>query len=215
LGRPTGSRNSTYDDKRRSLARAVLPSLLTEDGHRVSMRELAATANVSVPTLRHYFGDRDGVVAAALLSMKEIGEVHLQRAANTKLDLPLEASLLWVLSEFATGWMHGVGQLVTAGILIGANSDTLGPAFVDATLEPTLQSFERRLAAHQERGQLAPDACPRAASLALVCPVILGLLHQVQLRGSTCRALDLDAFLKEHVHRFVRGWGRDDPSLQS
>jgi AcrR family transcriptional regulator len=207
LGRPAGSRNSTYEEKRRSLAKAVFPSLLQENGHRVSMRELAVAAKVSVPTLRHYFGDRDGVVAAALLSMKEVGDTQLQRAANAQLDLPLEASLLWVLSEFVTGWMHGVGQLVTAGLLIGANSDQLGPAFVDATLEPTLQSFEQRLAAHQALGHLAPEACPRAASLALVCPVILGLLHQVQLRGSTCRALDLDAFLKEHVHRFTRGWG--------
>jgi len=189
----------------------VLPSLLKKDGHRASMRELAAAAEVSVPTLRHYFGDRDGVVAAALLTMKEVASYHLARAAQEHTDLPLEASLRWVLMEFVTGWMHGVGQLVTSGILIGANSDQLGPAFVDATLEPTLQSFERRISCHQAQGQIDPEADARAASLALVCPVILGLLHQVQLRGASCRALDITAFVEEHVARFARGWGVSDP----
>jgi len=175
------------------------------------MRELAAAAEVSVPTLRHYFGDRDGVVAAAMMTLKDVANYHLERAATERTDLPVEDSLRWVLLEFATGWIHGVGQLVTAGILIGANSDQLGPAFVDATLEPTLQSFERRIALHQTRGDVDADADPRAAALALVCPVILGLLHQIQLRGNTCRPLDLEDFVTEHVARFVRGWGSTSP----
>lgn len=171
------------------------------------MRELAQTAGVSVPTMRHYFGNRDGVIAAALESLREIGAFHNNRAATENMDLPLEASLRWVVGEFATGWLRGVGQIVTAGILVGANSDRVGPAFIDNTLEPTLQGFERRIQHHQELGHIDPNADARAASLALICPVILGLLHQQQLGGAGCRPLDLDAFLDEHVARFVRGWG--------
>lgn len=206
MGRPTGSRNADYVEKRKSLAMAVMGCLLKPDGHRVSLRELAQTAEVSVPTMRHYFGDRDGVIQAALEAMKDIGAYHNDRAAQQHTDLPLEESLHWVLKEFATGWLRGVGQIVTAGILVGANSDHLGPAFIDGTLEPTLQAFERRILHHQGLGQIDPKADARNASLALVCPVILGLLHQQQLRGATCRELDLDAFLEEHVRRFVRGW---------
>ena len=171
------------------------------------MRELAQTAGVSVPTMRHYFGDRDGVIAAALGTMKDVGRFHQNRAATENLDLPLEESLLWVLKQFAKGWVGGVGQLMTAGILIGANSETLGPAFVEATLEPSLEAFERRIANMQQLSQIQPDADPRVAALALVCPVFMGLLHQIQLRGSTCRELNLDAFMAEHVVRFARGWG--------
>ena len=171
------------------------------------MRQLARAAKVSVPTLRHYFGDRDGVVAAALESMRQVGAYHQERAANQSIDLPLDESLRWVLDEFVTGWMHGVGQLMTAGIVVGVDHDQLGPTFIDATLEPTLQSFERRIEHHQSAGHLDPAADPRIAALALVCPVILGLLHQVQLRGESCRALDLDAFLDEHIARFVRAYG--------
>ncbi len=207
MARPPGSRNADYEQKRLALAEKVVWRVMQIGGHRASMRELAQAAQVSVPTLRHYFTDREGVVAAALATMKDIGKHHLDRAADHHVDQPMEASLRWAVGEFATGWIRGVGQLVTAGIVLGVNNDTLGPAFVDATLEPTLQSFERRLGHHQRAGELDPSADLRAASLALVCPVILGLLHQVQLRGSTCRHLNLETFLDDHVTRFVRGWG--------
>ncbi|NCG19579.1 MAG: hypothetical protein GWP91_11280 [Rhodobacterales bacterium] len=146
------------------------------------MRELA---NVSVPALRHYFGDRDGVIAAAFGTLTTAGAHHQHRAATHNLDLPIAQSLRWVLDEFTTGWIRGVGPLVTAGIIVGANSGTLGPKFIDVMLEPTLQAFERRLIHHQEAGEIDAKADMRAASLALVSPVILGLMHQIQLGGST------------------------------
>ena len=46
-------------------------------GPTASMRELAGAANVSVPTLRHYFGDRDGVVVAAMGEWFRRGEPYL------------------------------------------------------------------------------------------------------------------------------------------
>ena len=52
-----------------------------------------------------------------------------------------------------------------------------------------------------------------AAALALVGPVVLALLHQVDLLGSACRPLDIDAFIEVHIqgwlegHRTRRGFG--------
>ena len=49
MGRPTGSKNSAYDERRRELAAAVLPRLLA-DGGATSLNELAVAAGTSVPT---------------------------------------------------------------------------------------------------------------------------------------------------------------------
>lgn len=207
MGRPRGSRNEGYEDRRLELTGRVIPRLLQPDGARVSMRELAAAADVSVPTLRHYFGNRDGLLAAAMVQMGQLGTEHLRRTALEQVDQPLEASLLWWVREFKTGWDRGVGQLVTMGLVTGAQNAEVGPAYVNEILEPTLQAVEARLAAHLERGELKREVHLRHGALVLVCPILLGLIHQGPLGGSDCRPLDLEPFLIEHVKTFVAGWG--------
>ena len=206
MGRPRGSRNADYAGKRASLAMKLVPRLLAPDGVDASMRELARSAEVSVPTLRHYFSDRDGVISACLEVMQQLGAVHLDRAAEERIDDDLYTSCLWVLQEFAVGWQNGIGQMVTVGLVAGVGSKQIGAAYVSTILEPTLQSVERRLAHHRDRGELTGDVDLRYASLALMCPVILGLMHQGPLSGRDLRPLDVDGFLENHVAHFVRGW---------
>lgn len=206
MGRPKGSRNADYQAKREALAMQLIPRLLQPDGIDASMREFARCADVSVPTLRHYFDDRDGLVSACLEVMQGMGAPHLVRAADDGLDGGLHASLMWVLREFVEGWRNGIGQMVTVGLVAGVGNTTIGPTYVSTILEPTLQSLERRLAHHAQRGELQANADLRHASLTLMCPVILGLMHQGPLSGSTLRPLDVEAFLEDHVARFVRGW---------
>lgn len=206
MGRPRGSRNADYKAKRETLAMLLVPRLLQPDGADVSMRELARCADVSVPTLRHYFEDRDGVVTACLEAMQRLGDPHLERAGRTNLDGGLEASCLWVLAEFVEGWTNGIGQMVTVGLVAGVGNDQIGAAYVSTILEPTLQSIEQRLNQHIQRGEFPRDADLRHAALALMCPVILGLMHQGPLNGAQQRPLNVDAFLADHVQRFVRGW---------
>ena len=145
MGRPRGSRNQGYEDRRTELTGRVVPRLLQPDGARVSMRELATAADVSVPTLRHYFGNRDGLLAAAMVQMGRLGAEHLQRTALEEVDQPLGPSLLWWANEFTLGWTHGVGQLITMGLVTGAQNAEVGPAYVNEILEPTLQAVEARL----------------------------------------------------------------------
>lgn len=211
MGRPIGSRNPDYEEKRAALADAALPRLLA-DGGRTSLNELAAELAVSVPTLKHYFIDRAGLVAAALRRELLLAQPHLATIA-TPSSPELRTSLTDMLLALVDAWRpHGVGRVFTVGLAAGVYEAVVGPAYLDGVLEPTLQATERRLAAHAEARalRLRPDDAGglRAAALALLAPVVLALVHQDALGGASCRALDLHAFVRTHVAAFVRAHGR-------
>lgn len=207
MGRPRGTRNPRFDERRHAIARAVMAHLARPGGAQSSLRELAAAAGVGQPTIRHYFGDRAGLVRAALDEMREGGAPWLEITRALGTDQPLADSLVWFVGMFVTGWEHGVGLRMSQALAAGMDDPALGPATVDALLEPVLQAVEARLGVHRDQGELAADADLRHAALALVSPLLLGLLHQRSLGGSGCRPLDLQAFAADHVARFVRGWG--------
>src|SRR5690348_12324286 len=66
LPRTKGVKNADYETKRRELLERMLPRFARLDLERPSLRQLAAAAEVTAPTLQHYFGDRTGVIAALL-----------------------------------------------------------------------------------------------------------------------------------------------------
>ncbi|MCB9689180.1 MAG: TetR/AcrR family transcriptional regulator [Alphaproteobacteria bacterium] len=206
MPRPKGRRNHRFEERRREIAGRIGQRLIAPDGARASLRELAAAAGVSLPTLRHYFGDRDGVLAAAVEELGRTGAFWLQATRSVNTELALGPSMRWLLDMFAIGWERGVGTMMSSGLAAGLESDVVGPAVVDALLEPMLQATETRLAEHAARGEVQGDL--RHAALALVCPALLALMHQHGLRGASCRPLDLARFLDEHTERFVLGWGR-------
>ncbi|OYX01094.1 MAG: TetR family transcriptional regulator, partial [Caulobacter vibrioides] len=65
--------------------------LMARGGERASFRDLAAAAEVSPPTLRHYFGDRRAVIDAILEECLRRGRIGLD--AQRISDLPFEASI--------------------------------------------------------------------------------------------------------------------------
>lgn len=211
MGRPIGSKNPDYDRKRAALAEAAIPRLLADEGA-TSLNDLADAVGVSVPTLKHYFGDRAGLVAAAWRRQAELARPHLATAA-TPSAADLATSLHDLLRELVRAWRaFGVGRVFTVGLASGVYDDSVGPAYLDGVLEPTLQAVEQRLRAHAEAGQLQlrPDDADglRAAALVLLSPVVLALFHQDALGGASCRALDVEAFVRWHVDAFVRAHGR-------
>ena len=206
MSRPLGRTNPGYLERRQALARAVLPALMGPAGTAVSLRSLADIAQVSVPTLRHYFGDRTGVVTAALQEVRRLGDLATRQGATAERGPPAP-SLRWFLDELVLGFRHfPMGRLVSAGLAHGLSEPALGPVVVTEILEPLLGAVEHRVAAHQARGELPPVLCARGLALSLVSPVLLALLHQGPLGGSACRPLDLDAFVDAHWQRFLGGW---------
>lgn len=204
MARPSGTRNPGYVDKRRRLAEAAVGPLL-DRATPLSLRQVARSAGVSVPTMRHYFDDLDGVTEAAFELMREQGRPYEQRLAG---DLeepgPLEASVRWLVRFVHDGWRVGVARMHAAGIARGLESERRGRAYLDALLEPLLQAVEARLTIHVDRGELRPVDV-RQATLSLIAPLVLAWLHQDALGGAECRPLDREAFAVGHVDGWLRG----------
>lgn len=208
MGRPEGTRNPDYSAKRAALLRRLLARLLEHDGARCSLNELAIAAEASVPTLKHYFGDRDGIVAAALRSAEALGAEHVEvLAIPTSSDLT--ASMRDAVFHLLLGWRSfGVDRVFAGSLGLGLSDASAGPAFLAGVLEPTQQALERRLRIHALRGEaLIDDGAERAAALGFVAPLLLALLHQGPLGGDRCRPLDVNDFVDAHVAAFVRAWG--------
>lgn len=202
--RHEGSRNRDFHASRDALAAAVLGALM-RPGPPPSERGLAAAGDVSVATLRHYFGDREGAITAAFAFVAAQGARMVLRAERMRRDEP-RASLRYFLRHLLRGWREILGSLHAAALREALASPALGPAYLTTLLEPTLQAAEARLAWHAERGELeVPN--PRAAALLLCAPLILAGLHQDALGGRDLRPLDLDALATEQadlVYRALR-----------
>jgi len=195
-------RRAEYDGKRRQLLGRIVQRFKQPD--RPSMRELAVAAEVSVPTLRHYFGDREGVVSAVLADAHARGAPFLALAARA--DGPLEPSLRSGLMQIVQGHLFAVGGFHAIGLTEGLLHRTLGPHYLQTILEPALQAFELRLQAHIERGELKPVNM-RHAALGLISPVVLFMLHQGELGGQRVRPGAADELVEHLVTGFVAAWG--------
>lgn len=201
MGRPKGSRSPGYAERRRELAQQVFQTIL-EDGNS-SLRSMAEKTAVSRPTLRHYFGSREGAVQAALESAAHLGKPHQERLAHLPVDDAREA-LLEALRLVVMGWREfGVGHIHEVGLKVGLEDDRTAHTYVCDILEPLLQAMERLLARLVGAGRLAPHN-PRQGALFLVSPVVMGLLHQDGLGGSEIRPLAIDGVVEGVVDTWCR-----------
>lgn len=203
MARKQGARSIGYDARRASLIAAMHARLVARDQSPPSMRELAAAAGVTMPTLRHYFGKRDDVIIAVLEAIGQAGAIHLAEAAMS--ELPFAESIDVALRHGLAGLRQGLTEVHMLGLREAMGQQRIGPAYLHAILEPSLQAMEARLAAHQTRGEMRQGDA-RHAALALLAPLVLAGLHQTELGGDELRPLDLDALVADHAAAFVRGY---------
>ncbi|MDX2010946.1 MAG: TetR/AcrR family transcriptional regulator [Myxococcaceae bacterium] len=197
MARPGGTRNKDFAQTRLGLLGTLTREVLSDRSRLSSFNELARAAGVSRTTLRHYFEDRSGVIAALIgywATFEPAGEVPRTGSAFER----LEAALLFLVS----GWDRGLGDFFELGLQPAIGDQRVGPAFVTHFLEPLLQNFEVQLGDLVREGVLGPTDA-RFASIELVSPVVMALLHQRSLSGAGCRPLDVVAFTRDHVRRFV------------
>lgn len=206
MARTRGSRNADYEAQRLALARKVTVALQREGGVNSSLRELAVEADTSVTTLRHYFGDREGLLRAVMESLRADAAPYLASSAQPVFG-DVRRSLLNFLGSLSTAWFkYGVGKMYASTLSLGlAHGGTIGPSYVAHVLEPLLQTGESLLRQHVERDELAIDDV-RHAALLYLSPVVLALLHQDSLTGAQCRPLDLPTFLETHVDACLRSF---------
>ena len=210
MGRTAGARNADFEERRNALIQKARECLARQSGEPPSFRELALAAGVSVPTLRHYFGNRELLIKSVFAFYLDGGQRHLARARapeGTAVDLAV--GLTQFLNRVVVGWTHGhVGSLHRIGLAEGLRSPATALSYLMDVLEPTLQALEQRLRAEIDRGAMV-DADTRHAALLLLSPVLLALLHQHDLGGTRCRPLAVPALIDEHVKVFIRAYRRD------
>jgi AcrR family transcriptional regulator len=174
---------------------------------RPSLRDLAASADVTVPTLRHYFGGRSDLVDAIFEDLLRQGREGLRRQELT--DQPFEESIRTYTHDLvrALKKRHQVklSDLFAVALAEGLVDASISPATLRHVLEPTIQTLEIRLRHHIDRGEMI-ETDTRAAALMLVSPVLMSVLHQDQLAGATLRPMCIDSVVDAVIDAFIRAY---------
>jgi AcrR family transcriptional regulator len=210
MARKRGDRNRDYLVKREQILAVLQQRLLQADGAGLSLSQLAVAANVSLSSLRHHCGSRSAIISEVLGRLGAIGKLFMEAIAAPPLE-PLAESLRWTLASILGGLRGGVLEIHSLGLTAGMHDREVGPAYLQAILEPTLVCVEARLQHHIDRGEL-PPCDVRLASLALLSPLLLGALHQGGLGGDCLRPLALEQVCSEQVEHFLRAYGNSPSS---
>ena len=207
MARTKGARNEGFEAKRAALI-AALRTRLRAPGPAPSMRELAGAAEVTVPTLRHYFADREGVLRAIMEEELADGSKAggpLEVAATP--SGPFAVSVRDLLRHADAGFAHGgLTDSHAVGLAEGARSDVTAADYLRLALDPTIDAFAARLRTHQERGEMRSDVDARAAAVQLLSPLVVARLHQDRFGGRDANPIDLAAMLDQQVEAFARGY---------
>ena len=205
MPRPKGARDASYPAKRSALLHKLSARLARLNDTRPSLRQLAAAADVTVPTLRHYFGSREELVEAVFADFNRLGLDYLQSCAKPSGDLTES------VHGFLTGLLHAMtdgdnlGDMFAVGLVEGMLNRRLGPAHLVCLVDPLVDALAERLGEHQARGEMIV-VDTRIAALLLISPVVIACNHQNQLFGRRERPLDLDLLVDELASAFVRAY---------
>jgi AcrR family transcriptional regulator len=169
-----------------------------------SFRSMADAAGVSVPTLRHYFADREGAIGAVLADAHFGGRrmIEVARTPTGEFDRSIRDLVTHIVGGFRFG---GLVDLNALGITEGLGSARLAKAYLDEILEPTIQASADQIAQHVARGEIR-DVDPRHAAIALISPLLILFLHQNRLGGSKHYPTDMDRFVAVHTEAFIAGY---------
>lgn len=205
MARPKGTKSPNYDARRDGLLARVAAYLVRVYPARPSFREIAAACDVSQPTLRHYFGSREGLIAAHFERYGQQGSPYLARLAVT--ELPLRASLQEMARTILDGFTKPhVGTSQAVALSEGLAASESGPEYLAHVLEPTLQAVASRLRVHIARGEMRP-CDPRFVATLLVSPILVAALHQDHLGGKSCFPLDVQALADESGDAIAQAYG--------
>lgn len=194
MPRPAGVRNHDFALKRADLVARLTDHALATDLRRPSLRQFAQACEAVEPTLRHYFGDRSGLILAILEEIGERAKPFWTLAGEPAANLDEAIAGYYRLS--AAGMIHGGFVRAHAfGLIEGLADREAGAAYLRFVLEPSLAALERRLALTPGRLQGADRVRLRAAALSILTPLLGLSLHQDLLGGAQSDPLDMGAIL--------------------
>jgi AcrR family transcriptional regulator len=177
---------------------------------RPSLRQLAEAAEVSVPTLRHYFGDRAEVVEAMLDEYRRQGEERLKwvAAPQGEFGTSVRQFCYSMIAGMTAPLPVRLGDVFAVSIAEGLLDNEIGPAALRHVVDPAVDACRARLQAHIDRGDMIP-ADTRAAALMLLSPLLIAVLHQDQMQGATCNPMDVYGLADRVSEAFVRAYRAD------
>ncbi len=207
MARPKGARDADYQQKRAQLLERMIPTIMQRELARPSLRQLAEAAGVTVSTLRHYFGSRAELVSGALELMRAEADGRLQTVSQPVGDFETSVRdyVQSLLRAIDAPRRVPLGDLFAVSLAEGLLDPRIGPSTLGFILDPTLDALAARLQAHLDRGEMRPCDV-RAASLMLVSPLLLAILHQNHMGGSDCRPLNLNQTTDEICTAFVAAY---------
>ncbi|KCZ90736.1 hypothetical protein HJO_12831 [Hyphomonas johnsonii MHS-2] len=166
---------------------------LDADLRRPSLRQFAIAAGASEPTLRHYFGDRQGVVVAILENIGRRGTPIWNMIAEPA-ETPTEA-LEQYFRIAETGMRHANFTRAHAfGLIEGIAEEKAGKAYLRHILEPALKSIMDKLG-NTPNGPTSENAL-RAAAMAAMAPLLVMSIHQDLLGGDTEAPIDSQSMIR-------------------
>lgn len=207
MARPKGARDAAYEERRNALLRRITQQLMLRETPRPSFRQLAAAGGVSVTTLRHYFGDRPGLMAAILENYLEAGRRGLEAVAIPTGDLATSVRdyARALLAAMRAPREARLGDVFAVSLAEGLQDGAIGPSTLHYILDPTIEVLQRRLDEHVRRGEMRP-CDTRAAALVLLSPLLVAILHQDHLGGRAASPVDLDAAFDSICAAFLRAY---------
>ncbi len=212
MARPKGTRDADYDLRRRELLRGMSRHMMRRESPRPSLRELAAAAGVSVPTLRHYFGARPQVLDAIFEECLNLGRGGLE--AQSRSERPFAQSVRdyadALLAALAADHDVPLGDLFAVSLGEGLLDMGVSHSTLKHIIDPTIDVLVARLRGHMARGEMI-ETDPRAAALMLVSPLLLASLHQNQLQGSAETPMSLEGLAATVSAAFVRAFQAPAP----
>ena len=192
MPRQMGSRNKGFAQKKDDLLQALAEFALNTDLRLPSLRALAQSVDVTEPTLRHYFGDRQGVIEAILLDIARRGQV-IWEAVGSPSPSP-EAALQTYFDVSLAGMRHG-GFVRTHmfGIIEGLADPEIGRVYARHILEPSLQSFITKL--KSSGGGHLSNTELRTAALMAFSPLLVLSLHQDLFGTQSMEPVEVEAVI--------------------
>ena len=172
---------------------------------RANLREIAARAGVSAPTVLHYYGDKRGLLHAALYEDLETALSDAIEAARRKRSLDTQ---LGALTAAMFGFYEARPALSRVALKESLFADPPWAQRFAAQTERASHAVAALAARARERGELAPDCDPTLLSVTYLSIFYFALIAWVQRTVS-----DPTALVAHQVNQLLRNHSpkRRDP----
>jgi len=202
MARPAGVRNQDFEEKRIALLRKVTAYLLRDDVLKPSFRQLAIAADSSEPTLRHYFGNRSGVIVEAFRLIYRESE-HLRDVLRQP-EADCSRAVMGYLDYVETlAKNERYVQTHVLGIRESLEDEDVKEAYLTLFVGPGLEALAERLVKTPGPPDTEDEA--RSAAMMIISASVTMILHQEVLNGRKFMPMDRKAYLDQFGHWFLTG----------